>query len=483
MPVRDFYLLSPEIGLVGMALAVVLLDLFVRRKGLVALFAVVSLGLPLAFTISLWGTDERAFSDILIVDGFSLYFKYLFLGVAGVVIIGSHQTISKFGRFQGEYFALILLATAGMMLLASTGELITLYLALELNTLSLVALVAFFKDSRSTEAGVKFLVLSGISSAVMLYGIAMVFGITGSTRLSEVSTAIPVTSLVDNPALLIGVVMIVAGFGFKISSAPFHMWVPDVYHGAPTPITAFLSVASKAAGFAVIIRVFYLALGDVSIDWSMLFAVLAAVSMVLGNFVAIAQSNIKRMLAYSTVAHAGFIMIGLAAVSTRVIDGDLVGPQSVLFYLAAYAFTNLGAFFVIATVGNKINSDEIDDYAGLAKRSPILAGLLALALISLTGVPPTVGFWAKIYLFNAAVQADLVWLAVIGVISTAISAYYYLRVIKTMYLRPAPSESGVLTPVSMSLALFMTVGGVIFFGILPGYLLDFAVRATNGLTG
>ena len=483
MPLRDFYLLSPEISLVGVALMVILLDLVVQRKGLVASFAVAGLLLPLGFTISLWDTQERAFSNILIVDNFSIFFKFLFLGVAGMVVLASHQTISRFGRFQGEYYALLLLASAGMMLLASTGELITLYLALELNALSLVALVAFLKDGRSTEAGVKFLVLSGVSSAVMLYGIAMIFGVTGSTRLEEISSAIPVTRLLDNPTLLIGVVFVVAGFGFKISSAPFHMWVPDVYQGAPTPITAFLSVASKAAGFAVIMRVFYLALGDVSIDWSMLFAVLAVVSMTLGNIIAIAQSNIKRLLAYSTIAHAGYIMIGLAAVSSRVVDGSFVGAQSVLFYLGAYAFTNLGAFFVVVAIGNKINSDEIDGYAGMAKRSPMLAGLLAICLISLTGVPPTVGFWSKIYLFNAAIQADLVWLAGAGVVNSVISAYYYLRVIKTMYMSPAPSTEGIPSSAPLFVALFITTSGVVFFGFMPGFLLDFAVRAANGLPG
>ena len=481
MPVRDFYLLSPEISLVGIALMVILLDLVVKRKGLVASFAAAGLLLPLAFAISLWDTEERAFSDILIVDNFSIFFKFLFLGVAGMVVLASHQTISRFGRFQGEYYALVLLATAGTMLLASTGELITLYLALELNTLSLVALVAFFKDRRSTEAGVKFLVLSAVSSAVLLYGIALVFGLTGSSRLEEISAAVPVSRLLDSPALLIGIVFIVAGFGFKISSVPFHMWAPDVYEGAPTPITAFLSVASKAAGFAVILRVFYLALGDVSIDWSMLFAVLAVASMTLGNFIAMAQSNIKRLLAYSTIAHAGYIMIGLAAVSARTLDGSIVGPQSVLFYLGAYAFTNLGAFFVIIAIGNKLKSDAIDDYAGMARRAPILAAMLAICLISLTGIPPTVGFWAKIYLFNAAVEADLVWLAVAGVVNTVVSAYYYLRIIKTMYLSPAPSEEGVPTPPPLSLALLMTTGGVVFFGIVPAFLLDFAIRATDSL--
>ena len=483
MPLRDLYLLSPEISLAGVAFLIILLDLWIERKGLLAIVASVGLLLPLAFTISLWGTEERGFNEFLIVDNFSLFFKFLFLGTAAMVVLSSQETTSRFKRFQGEYYALILLASAGMMLLASTGELITIYLSLELSSLSLIALVAFFKDNRSTEAGVKFLVLSAVSSAVMLYGMAMLFGVTGSTQLDEIAAGIGSSRLLDNPALLMGVIFMVAGFGFKISSAPFHMWVPDVYEGAPTPITAYLSVASKAAGFAVILRVFYLALGNVSADWSMLFAVLAIASMSLGNFIAMVQSNIKRLLAYSTIAHAGYILIGLAAVSTRVPGGDMVGPQGVLFYLGAYAFTNLGAFFVVIAIANRTGSDMIDAFAGMGRRSPILAGLLTLCLISLTGLPLTAGFWAKLYIFNAAVQADLVWLAVAGVINSVISAYYYLRIIKAMYLSPASSEEPIPTSAPLSLALLVTTGGVLFFGIMPRFLLDFAIMATDGFPG
>ena len=480
MPLRDFYLLSPEISLAGVAVLTILVDMLVKRKGLVAIFAAVMLFLPLGFAISLWNTHERAFSGALVVDNFSLFFQFLILGAAGMVILASQDTISGFKRFQGEYYALVLLASGGMMLLASSAELITIFLALELNALSFAALIAFFKDSRSTEAGLKFFVLSAVSSAVLLYGIAMVYGITGSTMLDDIATGVPVSRLLESPALLVGVVFIIAGFGFKISTFPFQMWVPDVYQGAPTPITGYLSVASKAAGFAVILRVFYMALGDVSIDWSMIFAVLAVASMTLGNLIAMLQGNIKRMLAYSTIAHAGYIMMGLAAVSARMPDGGVVGPQAVLFYLGGYAFTNLGAFFVITAIGNKSGAFNIDDYAGLGKRAPIMAAMLTICLVSLTGVPPTVGFWAKLYLFNSAVQADLVWLAVAGVINTVFSAYYYFRIIKTMYMSPPKTEEKVPSSPPLSLALLVTTSGVVFFGILPGLLLDFAVRATNG---
>ncbi|MBI3743836.1 MAG: NADH-quinone oxidoreductase subunit N, partial [Chloroflexi bacterium] len=414
----------------------------------------------------------------LSVDNFALFFQYLFIAVAAAVIIASQDTVSRFRGFVGEYYGLILFSTSGLMLLASTRELITIYLSLELSTLSAIALVAFFKDGRSTESAIKYLILSAVSSAVMLYGMALVLGVTGSTELGEIGRQLPVTSLSRNPALLLGVVFIIAGFGFKISSFPFQMWVPDVYQGAPTPVTAFLAVASKAAGFAVVLRVFYTAFNDISLDWSMLFAILAIISMSLGNLVAMFQSNLKRLLAYSAIAHAGYIMIGLAAVATRVPGGDNVGPQSVLFYLGGYAFTNLAAFFVVNAIANRIGKEEIDDLAGLGRRSPWMAAILAIALASLTGLPPTVGFWAKLYLFNAAIKADLVWLAVAGAINGAISAYYYLRIIKVMYMSPAPSEERIPSSFSASTALLITVPGILFFGFAPWYLLDFAVRAT-----
>ena len=467
----------------GVAFLIVILDLFIERKGVVAALAFLGLAVPLGFTISLWGTTDTAFGGLLIVDQFSIFFKFLIIGVTGMVILASQHAVSLFKGFQGEYYALLLMAAAGLMLVSSTGELITIYVSLELSSLASIALVAFFRDGRASEAGAKFLILSAVSSAIMLYGMALVFGISGSTELDEIARAISTTSLLENPALLFGVVFIIAGFGFKIATFPFQMWVPDVYQAAPTPITAFLSVASKAAGFAVILRVFYVAFPQVSMDWSMLFGVLAVVSMTFGNTIAIFQTDIKRLLAYSGIAHAGYLMIGLAAVSTRIPGEELLGPQSVLFYMAGYAFTNLAAFFVVVAIAHKIRSHAIDDYAGMGKRSPVMAGLLALALISLTGLPPTVGFWGKMFLFSGAIQADLIWLAVAGAVNSVISAFYYLRVVKVMYLQSPPNEERVTSPFPLSLAIFMTAAGILVFGIVPGYLLDFAVRATESFPG
>jgi NADH-quinone oxidoreductase subunit N len=317
----------------------------------------------------------------------------------------------------------------------------------------------------------------------------MVYGFTGSTQLDQVAARLGdiVLSPVEpfgSYALLFGIVLIIAGFGFKIAAVPFQMWAPDVYQGAPTPITAFLSVASKAAGFAVILRVFYIAfpMESLSIEWSGIFAILAALSMSLGNLIAIPQRNIKRMLAYSTIAHAGYLMVGLAAVAARGSGDDaIIGPSGVLFYLAGYAATNLAAFAAVIAISDRIDSDEISDYAGMGRRAPYLAAVLAFAMISLTGVPPTVGFMVKIYVFGAAVSSGLTWLAVVGVVNSVVSAYYYVRVIKVMYLSDPADETPLASGIPLRLALVASVGVVIVYGIFPRPLLELARSAAEVL--
>ena len=335
----------------------------------------------------------------------------------------------------------------------------------------------------------KFLILSAISSAVLLYGMVIVYGFTGSTMLHDVASQLGKLTLsadtpFGSPALLFGIALIIAGFGFKIASVPFQMWAPDVYEGSPTPITAFLSVASKAAGFAVILRVFYVAfsLELLSIEWSAIFAVLSVLSMSIGNLVAIRQNNIKRLLAYSTIAHAGYVMVGLAAIATRTPDIQAgAGPSGVLFYLGGYAATNLAAFSAIIAISNRIGSDMIDDFAGMVRRAPYLAAVLALSMVSLIGIPPTVGFMTKVYIFGAAVDADLEWLVLAGVLNSAVSAYYYLRVVKVMYLSPPTDEEPVSSGAAMRLAMLMTFAGVLFFGIYPAPLINLAKTAASVL--
>ncbi len=408
----------------------------------------------------------------LAVDQFSIFFSLLFLGIAALILISSTEYSRKFAAFRAEYYALVLLATTGMMLLASTRELISIFVALELTGISLYVLAGFLKDAKSSEAGLKYLLLGAVASAVLLYGMALVYGLTGTTYLDEIAAAISSQGILGSPALLMGIVLLVAGFGFKIAAVPFQMWVPDVYEGAPTPVTAYLSVASKAAGFAVILRVFYEALGPASLDWGMIFAVLAAITMTIGNIVALTQKNIKRMLAYSSIAQAGYIMIGLAAFTTE-------ASSAIMFFLACYALTNLGAFIAIIAISNKINSDEIADYSGMVRRAPLFALALALCLISLTGIPPTAGFMAKIYIFSAGVNADLLWLVIIAVINSAISAYYYLRVVRVMFLGEPLSEERIHASSGLRVALAIACLGVLLLGIYPWILMKFSETAAT----
>ena len=491
MTAEDVRLLSPEIAMVGVALFVIGLDLVIRRKGFLGVATVLGLMVPLGLSIWLWidvddepGNQLVGIFQTLTVDQFALFFKFLVIGIVALVVIASTDYVNKMAKFQGEYFGLILLSATGMMLLATATELITIYVSLELTALPLAALAAFLRTDRSSEAGMKFLILSAISSALLLYGMALVFGLTGSTYLAEIADkanalAIPGEAFGDNTALLLGIVLIVAGFGFKISSVPFQMWVPDVYEGAPTTITAFLSVASKAAGFAVLLRVFYTGFEAFELDWAILFASLAAASMTVGNLVAMAQSNIKRLMGYSTIAHAGYILVGLAAIASKAAQGETIGPSAILFYLGAYALTNLAAFFAIIAISNKIGTDQIDDFAGMGRRAPYLAFALTLALIALIGVPPTGIFIAKFYMFTAAINSDLLWLAIIGVINSVVSAYYYLRIVKVMYLQPAASEEAVPSSYAFHAALGISALGVLVIGVVPGPLLKAAETAVN----
>ena len=476
----NLYLLAPEISLCALALVVILLDLFIGRKWILGVVSVVGLIVPAVFTVALWGTNETSFAGALVIDHFSLFFNLFFLVIAALVLLSSTDYAHKFAGFRGEYYALVLLAAMGMMLMASTRELISIYIALELTGISLYVLTGFLKDPKSSEAGLKYLLLGAVASAVLLYGMAMVFGLTGTTHLDGIAAAISAEGLLASPALLVGIVLLVAGFGFKIATVPFQMWVPDVYEGAPTPITAYLSVASKAAGFAVILRVFYEALGPVSLDWGMIFAVLAAITMTLGNVVAIAQTNIKRMLGYSSIAQAGYLMVGLAAVSAFAPDiAGHSGPGALVFFLVSYALTNLGAFIAIIAISNKTGSDQIADYSGMARRAPLLSLALAFCLISLTGIPPTAGFMAKIYIFSAGVNHGLIWLVIIAVINTVISAYYYLRVVRVMYLGAPLSEERVPSSGALRAALSFACLGVLALGVYPWMLLRIAETAVS----
>jgi len=478
-------LFIPELSLAAFAIAVILFDLFVQRKGILVVISLAGLVLSAGFTIAMWeGSSQAIFNNMLVIDNFALFFKLLFLGIAALVILASVDYSFKVSHFRGEYYALVLLSTLGMMLMAATTELISIYIALELTSISLYALVGFLKDPKSTEASLKYLLLGAIASAVLLYGMALVFGFTGKTQLGEIAQvlqAMPLQTTLANPALILGIVLLVAGFGFKIAAVPFHMWVPDVYEGAPTPITAYLSVGSKAAGFAIILRVFYSAFGLpewLSLNWGLIFAVLAAIGMTLGNVVALPQGNIKRMLGYSSIAQAGYLMVGLATVGVSP-AADALGRTGVLFFLAGYAVANLGAFTAIIAISNKLDSDLIQDFSGMIKRAPALTLALSLCLISLIGMPPAVGFMAKFYIFSGAVQHGLLWLVIIAVLNSVISAYYYLRVVKVMWFGEPASEEKVPSSGALRVALFLSCLGVLVLGIIPGSAMKLAEAASK----
>jgi NADH-quinone oxidoreductase subunit N len=478
-------LLTPELTLAASAILVILLDLFIQRKGWLVVVSIIGVVVAAGFTIAMWGGSSQAiFNNMLAVDNFALFFKLLFLVIAALVILASVDYVSKFSRFQGEYYTLVLLSALGMMLMAATAELISIYMALELTSISLYVLAGFLKDPKSTEASLKYLLLGAVASAVLLFGMALVFGFTGKTQLGEIARVIQGLSLsgvLASPGLILGMVLMVAGFGFKIAAIPFHMWVPDVYEGAPTPITAYLSVGSKAAGFAIILRVFYSAFGLpswLSLDWGLIFAVLAAIGMTLGNIIALPQTNIKRMLGYSSIAQAGYLMVGLATVGLAP-AADVVGRSGLLFFLASYALTNLGAFIAIIAISNKLDSDLIQDYSGMSRRAPLLALALTLCLVSLIGMPPAAGFMAKFYIFSGAVKHGLLWLVVIAVINSVISAPYYLRVVKVMWLGEALSEEKVPSSGALRFALSISCLGVLLLGIIPGYIMKLAELAAK----
>jgi len=479
-------LFAPEIILAVLAVLVIILDLFIQRKGWLAALSIVGLLISAGFAVGLWNETPRTiFNSMLAVDNYAVFFKILFSGIAILVILASKDYVSRFPRFQGEYYALILLSALGMMLMASTTELISLFVSLELVNLSLYSLVGFLKDAKSTEASLKYLLLSAVASAVLLFGMALVYGFTGYTQLGDIAVAIQSTlpasdpNVLTNPALFLGLILMIAGFGFKIAMVPFHMWVPDVYEGAPTPITAYLSVGSKAAGFAIILRVFYSAFilpGSLSLDWGMVLAVLAAVTMTAGNIIAIQQNNIKRMLGYSSIAQAGYVMVGLATVGLAPAAAT-AGQSGLLFFLLSYSFTNLGAFFAIIAISNKVSSDQINDFAGMGKRSPLMALALTLCLISLIGLPPASGFVAKFYIFSSAVQNNLLWLVIIAVINSVISAYYYLRVVKVMWMNEPAAADSVEASGALKIALLLSCLGVLLFGIAPGIAMHFTSLA------
>ncbi|MBI4588881.1 MAG: NADH-quinone oxidoreductase subunit N [Candidatus Rokubacteria bacterium] len=469
--------LLPLLVVGGTALLVIVLDLLPPRdrKGHLGVVALAGVVMALLVSLGLWGREGRAFRGMVVLDNFALFLDVVICYAAALVLLLSTDYLRRNDGERGEYYILVLLSTLGMVLMAAAADLIVIFLALELMSLSLYVLAGFFRGRlAAAEASMKYFLLGAFATGFFIYGIALIYGATGSTALDRIAAATRAGT--RDPLLLVGLGLLLVGFGFKISSVPFHMWVPDVYEGAPTSVTAFIATGSKAAGFAALLRVLLSTFKVSQPDWTVLLWVVAVLTMTVGNVVAIAQSNLKRMLAYSSVAHVGYMLIGVVA-------GGALGAGSVLFYLLVYTFTTAGAFGVILLLERgRREAVDLDDYAGLAGRHPVLALTLALFLLSLIGMPPTAGFAGKFYLFGAAVRSGYIWLAVIAVLNSAVAAYYYLRVVVYMYMRdteglptgPAPSFAG-------RLALAIALWGIFQLGLLPAPVLDLAQAAVAPL--
>jgi NADH-quinone oxidoreductase subunit N len=460
----------------GMGLLLVgLLSSQERRSTTVAWLALIGLGTALLVSLLRWDNPVNGFDNAVVLDNFSLFLHTIFT-IAGMltVLLSLHYLRDRqIDRY--EYYPLLLFSISGMTLMSSVNDFTILFIALELLSIPLYVLAGFARPAEeSEESALKYFLLGAFASAFLIYGIALVYGGTGTTAFPEVIEG----AMGGNLALtLVGAGLILAGLAFKVAAVPFHMWTPDVYEGAPTPVTAFMSVGAKAAGFAALGRVFLSTLPSQSDNWMPVVAVLAALTMILGNVVALSQTNIKRMLAYSSIAHAGYLLMGLAAHNSR-------GLAGMLFHLLAYAFTNLGAFAVLATMAHPAGEDlSFFPYAGLAKRQPWVAAAMALFMFSLTGIPPTAGFVGKYYLFWAAVEADLTWLALLGVLTSLISAFFYLRVVVAMYFdapsRDIPSR---LYP-TLAIALLLTAAATLILGLLPGPILDMARSSVWSILG
>jgi NADH-quinone oxidoreductase subunit N len=469
--------LLPALVVLGTGGLVLVLDLLPPRDAKEHLGGVALAGTVAALlaVVWLWDSDLRAFRDMVLLDNYALFFDLVICYATALITLLSMDYLRRSGVQSGEYYALVLFAAGGMMLLPSAGDLIVVFLALELMSLSLYVLAGLFKTRlASGEASLKYFLLGAFASSFLLYGIALIYGATGSTNLDRIAASAAARS--GEPLLMIGLALVLVGFGFKISSVPFHMWAPDVYEGAPTSVTALIATGSKAAAFAALIRILVVGLRGAQPDWTAILWALALVTMTVGNVVAIAQSNLKRMLAYSSIAHVGYMLVGLVA-------GGVAGTGAVLFYLLTYTFTTVGAFGVLTLVERaREEAVEVGDYAGLAWRHPVLAATLALFLLSLIGMPPLAGFVGKFYLFAAAVRAGYIWLAVFGVLNSAIAAYYYLRVIVYMYMRePEPAGARWTPSFAGALALAIALVGVIVLGVMPAQFADLAQAAVAPL--
>jgi NADH-quinone oxidoreductase subunit N len=471
----DFYYILPELVLTAGALIVLIADVLLPR-GSRALAWVTLLAIAATFaSLAPFGsTRVEVAHGLLAVDQFALFFKILFLAAAAMTVLMSIRYLEIEGASPGEYYFLILCATLGMMIMAGGIDLITIFVGLETMAVSFYILVGFIKpNQRSNEAAVKYFLLGAFSLGILLYGMSLMYGLSGTTNLRPMATAF--AGQEHDPRLVLAVILVVAGVGFKIAAVPFHMWAPDVYEGAPTPVTAFLSVGSKAASFAMLLRIFLEGLPLMNADWRLLFEGLAIATMTVGNLAALTQTNLKRMLAYSSIAHAGYLLIGVVVGTTR-------GVTAMMIYLLIYSLMQLGAFIVIIILQRQdVVGDELKDFSGLSVRHPFAAFAMLMFMLSLGGIPPTAGFMGKLWLFGAAIDAGYVWLAVIAVLNSVVSLYYYIRIVVFMYVKPQGAGSEVKTTPALGFALAVALVGTLVLGVYPRLLFELAEMSARTL--
>ena len=468
--------IMPSLVLCVFGMGILMVSVFSKRGSTthVAWLSIVALVVTGFVALNGWNNPQAGFAGSVLFDNFATFFSMICLTAAGLTILMSDDYLKREGYPVSEYYPLILFTTAGAMWMASGTDLMTIFLGLEVLSVSLYVLAGFFRNqTRSNEAGLKYFFLGAFSTGFLLYGVALIYGVTGTTKLDGIAAYVlgnPGAAM--NTMFIAGGLLLLVGFLFKIAAAPFHMWTPDVYQGAPTPITAFMSAGPKAAAFAALMRVAIIGLDGLQSELTSLFWVLAVLTMTIGNFIALSQKDLKRMLAYSSISHAGYAMVGLVA-------WNQIGLSAILFYMLVYTFMNMGAFAVLILIGKKGEDNlTLDGVAGLGYKRPVLGIVLTIFLFSLMGLPPTAGFTAKFYIFAGAIEAGYIWLAVLGVLNSAVSLYYYLRVMVQMYFKdPEEDFTWVSINVPTAISIGISVIGVLYLGVFPNTLMNLAKLA------
>ncbi len=475
MTLADFYSILPIITLVGWALLLLVVDLWIakERKGLTALLAAVGLAVSLGLTLAQGGRSRLAFGGLMMLDGFAVYLNVIFLTSGLAAIALGYDYLRRMGLERGEYYVMMLFSISGMMMITQAYNLLVVFLALEVLSIPLYVLAGFAHPRQeSQEAALKYFLLGAFSSAFVLYGIALIFGATASIGLDGILAALQ-AGTANNVLFAAGAALMLVGFGFKVAAVPFHEWAPDVYQGSPTPVSGFMSVAVKAAGFAVLLRIFLTVFPNLAGTLTPALWVIAALTMIVGNVLAVIQSNIKRLLAYSSIAHAGYMLMAFVPYGSEVAGQSVAAT---IFYLIAYGLTTFGAWAVVVSLEQAEGKGlELEDYAGLGQKYPWLGVAMMVFMLSLTGVPITLGFWGKFYLFKTAVDAGYAGLALVGLLTSLVSAYYYLRVVVLMFMRagePRVRRDGWLSLVALGAAL-----AVVALSVVPGRLLEAAANA------